>query len=67
MAKCQLFSHPIKKSKKKVKSLLYTPLRGFSAIEDKDIMRYKGFSEIYIHLKRVKNPPKFPFKIPMVQ
>jgi len=56
MAKCQLFSQAIKKSKKKVKSLLYTPLRGFSAMQDKGIMHYKGFSEIYVYLKRVKNP-----------
>ena len=66
MAKCQLFSKAIKKSKKKLKSLLYTPLRGFSAIQDKGIMHYKGCSKIYIYLKGVKKPPKFPFKITMV-
>ena len=32
------FLRQLKKSKKKVKRLLYTPLRGFSAIQDKGII-----------------------------
>ena len=57
-----VFSGNKKKLKETKKFIVHSPLRGFSAIQDKGTMHYKGFSEIYIYLKRVKNPLSFRLK-----
>ena len=52
------------KNVKRIKKFIDTPLRGFSAIQDKGIMHYIGFSEKYIYLKGVKKLLSLRLKFP---
>ena len=66
MAKCQLFSKAIKKSKKKLKKfIVHSPAGLFSETRQRYNALQRFFKNIYLP-KRGKKTPKFPFKIPMV-
>ena len=50
----------ILKVRVRVRSLLYTPLRGFSVIQDKAIIHYQVYTKKYLPKKKIKLL-KFPF------
>ena len=63
MAKCQLFFKAVKKSKKKLKSLLYTPPAGlFSGTRQRYNALQRFFRNIYLPKKGKKKPLSFLLK-----